>query len=66
MIRVDSFTIRRGTGLNLGFNEIQILDPSTKEPINHQYFPGAAYFPVDKTKPHVACLTTYRFQSFTR
>jgi hypothetical protein len=57
MARSDSFLIKRGTGLDLQFNELLALDASTNQFVNRQYFPKAAYFPVDRTKPHVACLT---------
>ncbi|KAH6838565.1 hypothetical protein B0I37DRAFT_387176 [Chaetomium sp. MPI-CAGE-AT-0009] len=52
---VDPYSIREGTGLDLPLCQFKVLNPSTNEVIEREYSPQAAYFPVDKTKPHVAC-----------
>ncbi|KAL2168663.1 hypothetical protein VTG60DRAFT_6946 [Thermothelomyces hinnuleus] len=51
---LDSYEIRQGTGLDLPFRHRRMPD----EDIERQYTPVAALFPVDKTKPHVACFMT--------
>jgi hypothetical protein len=41
----------------LPFHQLKISNPAPDEHPKRQYLPQAAFFPVDKTKPHVACLT---------
>jgi hypothetical protein len=56
-VSVDPYSIKQGTGLDLPFHEIRISNPSADEYPRREYYPQAAFFPVDKTKPHVACFS---------
>lgn len=53
--RVDPYTLREGTGLDLALHRFDFFDDLTRQYSEREYEPEAAYFPVDKTKPHVAC-----------
>lgn len=57
MARVDPYTIKQGTGLDIPLRDLRIFDPSTNRSVRRQYSPEAAYFPVDTAKPHVACFS---------
>ncbi|KAH6635871.1 hypothetical protein F5144DRAFT_565689 [Chaetomium tenue] len=52
---VDPYTIREHSGLDLPLCRLRIFDPATDDFVEREYSPEAVYFPVDRTKPHVAC-----------
>ncbi|KAH6630952.1 hypothetical protein B0J18DRAFT_463769 [Chaetomium sp. MPI-SDFR-AT-0129] len=53
--KIDPHQIRLGTGLKLPLCRWRVWDPLAGEYVERHYESEAAYFPVDGTKPHVAC-----------
>jgi hypothetical protein len=53
--QVDSYQIKTHTGLDLPYYQTRDFNPLSGT--YREYLPEAAFFPVDETKPHVACFT---------
>ncbi|KAK4247135.1 hypothetical protein C7999DRAFT_41468 [Corynascus novoguineensis] len=53
--KVDPYTLREGTGLDLALHRFDFFDDLTGQYSDREYEPEAAFFPVDKAKPHVDC-----------